>query len=64
MIFYKFHENRIYQKDKKALRRRPRHLVSPKQEKDWEYSFYHYKPKYQPNTIHCKGMVFGGSQEP
>lgn len=64
MIFYKTYENRVQQKDPKALRHKKNNIVTPRQQQLWELSFIHYKPNYNPQTIHCKGMYFGACQEP
>lgn len=64
MIFYQSIENRIYWKDLKALRRPPSAIATKGRIKRWEYAYFHHRPFYDPQYIHCKGMPFGGSQEP
>lgn len=53
----------LYQKDEKALRYKPRNIVTDRQQEIWLYNYYNYRPKYDPQTIHCKGMCFGACQD-
>lgn len=64
MIQWKFHENRIYWKDIKSVRHKPRNMVTPLMQQKWEWDFYNHKVRYDPQTTHCKGMCFGATQEP
>lgn len=64
MIFYKANENRTYWKDLKALRRKPAAIVTEGRQERWKYAYLNHRPSFDPQYLHCKGMCFGGSQEP